>query len=128
VPYAPPNALAKGKGAKAHRRAQNRLIDLRRGSAASRGYGPRWARAAKAHLNEWPLCRYCQLKDRVTAATLVDHFYPHQGDQVLFWEQQWWVSSCKPCHDGPKQRLEAKGQDALDQVATRMGLPLLMAA
>lgn len=55
----------------------------------------------------------------------MDHFYPHHGDQVLFWAQQWWVSSCKPCHDGPKQAIERKGRAALDALARRIALPTL---
>jgi hypothetical protein len=64
----------------------------------------------------------------VTAATLVDHVYPHRGDRQLFWDRTWWASSCTPCHSGFKQRVEAAGQAALDALARRLGLPVRQAA
>jgi hypothetical protein len=64
----------------------------------------------------------------VTAASLVDHLYPHKGDQTLFWIRTWWVSSCAPCHNGFKQRIEDIGQSAIDALARRLGLPTRPAA
>ena len=97
------------------------------GSAASRGYDAAWSRASKAFLADHPLCRYCETgaftgDHRVTAAILVDHFHPHRGDQALFWDRHWWVASCKPCHDGPKQKAEHRGAHALDVLARAIGL------
>lgn len=54
---------------------------------------------------------------------LVDHYWPHKGDQELFWDRRWWVSSCTHCHSGFKQRLEHAGYDAMHRVAARLGLP-----
>jgi 5-methylcytosine-specific restriction endonuclease McrA len=93
----------------------------RRGSRA-RGYDHRWDEARAAHLREHPLCRYCELEGRVTPAMLVDHFYPHRGDRAVFWERRWWVSSCAPCHSGPKQAAERAGRTALDALARRLGI------
>jgi 5-methylcytosine-specific restriction protein A len=122
MPSKPPNA--RGKQNLLARTAINRVVDQRRGSASERGYDARWSRAAKAHLNEHPFCRYCatSAKPRVTPATLVDHFWPHKGDLELFWDPRWWVSSCAPCHNGFKQRLEHAGKEAMDRVAKRLGL------
>lgn len=93
-----------------------RESDQRRGSARERGYTPAWDKAAKGHLGHHPLCVYCTMgawgqQPRVTAATLVDHLIPHKGDQAIFWNRREWVSSCGPCHDGPKQAIERRPAD-----------------
>lgn len=112
---------ARSRYALATRPEQNRQADARRGSARARGYTTEWTRAAKAHLAEHPLCRYCETgafgPPRIAGATLVDHLYPHGGDQQLFWDRRWWVSSCTPCHSGPKQRVERRGRLALEELA-----------
>lgn len=110
------------------RRESNRSHDARRGSARDRGYDGRWDKASRGHRRNHPLCAYCALVDEVKAADLVDHLYPHKGDQVLFWNRTYWVSSCSTCHDGFKQRTERKGQMALDDLAVRLGLPPLPSA
>jgi 5-methylcytosine-specific restriction endonuclease McrA len=107
------------------RQEANRTYDARRGSARERGYTSRWDKAAKGHLASSPLCRYCALVDQTTAAELVDHLYPHKGDQVLFWNSRYWISSCRPCHDTFKQRTERLGGLALDNLARRLGLPTI---
>lgn len=112
------------------RREVNREADQRRGSARSRGYGAAWDKASKGHLSRNPLCVYCAngawgAAPRDSAANLTDHFYPHRGDQTLFWTKALWVSSCTDCHSGPKQVLERQGQVALDALARRLGLPTL---
>jgi 5-methylcytosine-specific restriction protein A len=61
--------------------------DDRRGTAASRGYDSKWAKARKAYLVKHPLCRECERKGRVSAATMVDHIIPHRGDMKLFWDR-----------------------------------------
>ena len=96
-----------------------------RGSASQRLYGRAWRKASRAHLHASPLCRYCELDGRVTAASLVDHLYPHRGKRWLFWLRPYWVSSCAPCHSGFKQAVERKGKAALDALARRLGLPPL---
>ena len=106
-----------------HARQSQQEFDARRGSATSRGYGGRWDKASKSYLREHPLCAYCALHDHVRGATLVDHLYPHRGDTALFWATQWWVASCKACHDSFKQSLERAGGAALDDLARRLGRP-----
>lgn len=125
MPSKPPNA--RSKVAIVTRRRVERASDQRRGSASSRGYSAAWQRASKSHLRRSPLCLYCETgafdgRPRVTAATLVDHLYPHRGDQALFWTTRLWVSACATCHDGPKQACERRGQAALDELAGRLGL------
>lgn len=101
---------------------RERTYDRERGSATQRLYDSAWDRAAKAHLSVEPLCRYCDLKGYVTAATLVDHFWPHNSDRVLFWRREFWISSCTPCHSGMKQATERAGLAAMTALASRLSL------
>jgi 5-methylcytosine-specific restriction enzyme A len=125
MPQMPPTFRPAGN---ISRREANRSYDARRGSARERGYSARWDRASAGHLRNHPLCRYCDLVGEVTAATLTDHLYPHRGDQAVFWNCDYWISCCKPCHDGFKQRIERQGRMALDNLAARLGLPPLTSA
>ncbi|MDQ3275180.1 MAG: HNH endonuclease, partial [Actinomycetota bacterium] len=81
----------------------------RRGSAASRGYGPKWRRARAEFLRAHPLCRLCRQARRTTGATVVDHIIPHRGDPKLFWSRSNWQALCKDCHDGAKSASERSG-------------------
>ena len=125
MPQMPPTFRPAGN---ISRREANQTYDARRGSARERGYSARWDKASAGHLRSHPLCRYCELVGEVTAATLTDHLYPHKGDQAVFWDSRYWISCCKPCHDGFKQRIERQGRMALDNLAARLGLPPLQSA
>lgn len=107
------------------RKKQNQVADRRRGSSKDRLYDTWWDRARKAHLREHPLCRYCEAgpRKRVTAATLVDHFWPHKGNVALFRDNRFWISSCAPCHSGFKQRLEHAGEKAMTKLSQLLGMP-----
>ncbi|MBV9549094.1 MAG: hypothetical protein JO256_05405 [Alphaproteobacteria bacterium] len=118
MPTRPPIFQPRGKSAA----DRIRDYDRERGSAAERLYDWRWGKAAKAFLALYPLCRYCALHDRVTVATVVDHFWPHRGDRVLFWRSEFWVPACDSCHSGLKQAVERKGMAALRGLAARLGL------
>lgn len=86
----------------AGRRQSRQHYDRHRGSAASRGYGPRWVRFRAAFLAEHPLCSgpfsECEAAGRVTAAVVVDHREPHRGDMVKFWAGPF-DSMCERCHN-----------------------------
>lgn len=112
--------------ARQSRADQNREADRRRGSARERGYSPAWDKASAGHLRNHPLCRYCELIGEVKPADRTDHFYPHRTYEGVFWLKVYWVSTCKDCHDGFKQRVERKGKAALDTLAHQLGLPLLV--
>jgi len=82
-------------------------------TATERGYTWAWTKARNAYLAEHPLCVMCQAMKppMVTAANVVDHITPHQGDQTLFWDSDNnWQALCKPHHDGDKQMLERSGE------------------
>ena len=78
--------------------------------SAARGYGYKWQKARERYLSEHPLCCYCQRTGRVTAATVVDHKIPHEGQESLMWDEANWQPLCKPCHDSTKQAEEANGR------------------
>ena len=120
MPFMPPTFRTARP--KAEREREN---DARRGSARERGYTTKWDKAAKGHLDRDPLCRYCALIGDVTAATAVDHLYPHRTYQGAFWIKALWVSTCDDCHNGFKQRLERRGRLALDDLARQLDLPTL---
>jgi len=102
-----------------------KAADARRGSAYSRGYNSRWAKASRTFLSRNPLCAYCALRGFVTAASCTDHLYPHRWPQYegCFWRTEWWVASCDHCHSGFKQSVERQGPDALDDLASRLRRP-----
>jgi len=67
-----------------------------------------WKRLRRAaqHDAEY-LCTMCG--DPLTASDPVDHDEPHRGDRALFFDPENLRALCKTCHDGPKQRAEARG-------------------
>lgn len=70
-----------------------------RRSAAARGYGRAWRRAARAFLADNPFCVQCDGEGRATLAEVVDHIRPHKGDVGLFWDVANWQPLCKVHHD-----------------------------
>ena len=79
-------------------------------SSTQRGYGYKWQQARKRYLQAHPLCVFCQQQGRVTAADVVDHIVPHQGNDNLFWDTNNWQPLCASCHSSTKQAAEAKGR------------------
>ena len=68
--------------------------DDRRGSAASRGYGPQWRGVRLAFLAAHPICAICQH----CVAVEVYHIEPHRGDVQKFWDFSNLQGLCKSCH------------------------------
>lgn len=62
-------------------------------------YDAKWAGARRRFLFDHPYCTHCFLKEKLTAATVVDHIRPHCGDLTLFWQRSNWMPLCKKCHD-----------------------------
>ena len=77
-------------------------------TSSQRGYNYEWQKARLVHLNDNPLCVYCQREGRVTAASVVDHGVPHRGDMDIFWDKSQWVSLCTHCHSSVKQQEEQR--------------------
>jgi len=61
-------------------------------------YNGAWKRIRAEWLRQHPLCVICKQRNRLTAATEVDHVTPHRGDRNLFYEPSNFQSLCKPCH------------------------------
>ncbi|AFM40315.1 restriction endonuclease [Desulfosporosinus acidiphilus SJ4] len=91
--------LTAGRYCEQHQKQVSKEYDLRRGSAASRGYDSRWATTRKRYLREHSLCVECLKTGKLTPANVVDHVIPHKGDMVKFWDESNWQSLCKRCHD-----------------------------
>lgn len=104
----------------AHKKADQKQQDERRGTAYERGYDSKWAKARAFYLRKHPLCVYCQREHRLTAATVVDHIIAHRlkeaidsrdADRIararaLFWDSANWQPLCATCHNGRKQAEE----------------------
>ena len=69
-------------------------------------YGRKWAALSKRLRRDHPGCGLCFEQGHAVKADVVDHWVPHKGDMDLFWDARNHVCLCKPCHDGPKRRLE----------------------
>jgi 5-methylcytosine-specific restriction protein A len=54
---------------------------------------------------QWPGCGRVEGN---TSLLIADHRRPHRGDERLFWDEGNLQTLCKPCHDGAKQRAEAR--------------------
>ena len=72
--------------------------DRFRGTAASRGYDGRWAKARNIYIKEHPLCVMCEKEGHLKLGNTVDHIIPHCGDQELFWNQNNWQTLCGSHH------------------------------
>jgi 5-methylcytosine-specific restriction protein A len=61
----------------------------------------RWKHERRVFLNTHPLCECeeCKLNDRTTAATMVDHKIPHNGDVKLFWDKSNWQAMSLEHHN-----------------------------
>lgn len=81
-----------------------------KGSSSERGYGYAWQQARLRFLAANPLCVMCLAMQppRVTAANVVDHIVPHQGNQELFWDEANWQALCSPHHNGEKAEIEGR--------------------
>jgi len=79
-----------------HKKKEQKRYDEQRGTAAQRGYGPRWKKYRRWYLQRHPLCVHYD--DCHNVATVVDHIKPVSkgGD---FWDPDNHQPMCKPCHD-----------------------------
>lgn len=78
-------ALVRAGYCAAHQASDPKVqAERERPSAARRGYGHRWRKAAAGYLRLHPLCVACEAEGRVEVARVVDHIEPHRGDRALF--------------------------------------------
>lgn len=84
--------------------ARKRQIDRKRQDDPVRKLysSARWRIERMHFLAEHPLCMCPECdagKKRVTPADVVDHYDPHKGDLVKFWDRANWRAMAKRCHD-----------------------------
>ena len=68
-----------------------------------------WLAIRTRRLRQEPLCRICEARGVITAATVCDHVTAHKGNRELFFSFENTQSLCKPCHDSVKQAEERRG-------------------
>ena len=99
--------------------------DQKRGTAAQRGYGARWARYSKRYREQNPLCADCLALGILTSVEHgghVDHIKAVSGpDDPNFWNADDHQSLCRSCHsaktareDGGMGNAKGKGRVAAD--------------
>jgi 5-methylcytosine-specific restriction protein A len=69
----------------------------------------KWRAWSQHWLREHPLCAFCEIKNKVTAAAICDHKVAHKGDPRLFWDSTNLQSLCRPCHESMKKQVESRG-------------------
>ena len=100
-----------------HENVEKKAADVRRGTAASRGYGGRWEKARRTFLLQNPLCAECARQGRTTMADLVDHIQPAKGNQELFWEPENWQALCTACHNGKTNKRDGGFGNRIKEIA-----------
>lgn len=72
-------------------------------------YDYAWQQFRASKLKREPLCAWCADRGLTVAATTVHHIIRIRDDPSLRLSDSNTVSLCKPCHDGPAQREEKRG-------------------
>ena len=70
-----------------------------RGTRHQRGYTARWSRVSKAYLLSHPLCVLCAEKNRITAATCVDHIDGLGPLGTRGYDEDNFRALCTRCHN-----------------------------
>lgn len=91
-------------GAREHDRARKAANPLRALYGTARWQRLRWQVLARDLFT----CRSCGASTSDTSQLVADHIRPHRGDVALFWDADNLQCLCKHCHDGAKQRAEAR--------------------
>ena len=82
----------------------------------------RWRKRRRAFLREHPLCKPCEDRGLVIAATVVDHVDGHQhaGWRDRFWDEARWQPLCATCH-AAKSAAELAGWQRTGQAVVEPG-------
>jgi len=70
----------------------------------------RWRKRKRYQLRKEPFCRMCAQRGVVSAAEVVDHITPHNGNWDAFWLNEV-QSLCADCHNSSKRWIESRGYD-----------------
>lgn len=82
-----------------HKRLANAKTTEQRGTRTTRGYSNRWGKYRLIYLKAHPLCVHCEQRGVYTAAKIVDHIIPINGESdVLFWSESNHQGLCQSCH------------------------------
>lgn len=82
-----------------HKRQATAQKTARRGTRTERGYSNKWGEYRLCFLRANPLCAHCFERNVYTAATIVDHIIPIEGESdVLFWPASNHQPLCHSCH------------------------------
>jgi 5-methylcytosine-specific restriction protein A len=82
-----------------HRTQADTLDRTRRGTAAQRGYGARWAAYSREYRDANPWCTHCGTQGHRSLAQCVDHITPVSGPtDPLFWDRANHQGLCWSCH------------------------------
>ena len=110
MPYAPLNAECKEYGCRNSKTGRSSYCIEHGGGiteiskANSKLYNQQsWNKIRARQLSKQPLCARCQHEGKITAATTVDHVFPHRRDASKF-TLNMFQSLCVACHT-------IKGQD-----------------
>lgn len=103
-------------GAREHDRARKAANPLRALYGTARWQRLRW----QVLVRDLFTCRRCGGAHADTSQLVADHIRPHRGDVDLFWDEGNLQCLCKRCHDGAKQRAEARTR-GIDLSARRGG-------
>jgi len=110
MPYAPLNTECKQYGCRNSKTGRSSYCIEHGGGVTETGkantklYNQQaWDKIRARQLSKQPLCARCQHEGKVTAATTVDHVFPHRRDATKF-RLNLFQSLCVACHT-------IKGQD-----------------
>lgn len=95
MPTRPPIHRPAGMRAPQERR---RFDDQQRGTSAQRGYDADWRRVRLRHLQQHPLCLFCEADGRITPATDVDHIVSIAEAPEYRLDPTNLRSLCQSCH------------------------------
>jgi 5-methylcytosine-specific restriction enzyme A len=79
---------------------------LARPTATQRGYDAQWFAASALFKAHNPFCLGCLAIGLSTPTEVVDHIVPHQGDNMLFWNEANWQPACAWHYNAIKPTLE----------------------
>lgn len=69
----------------------------------------RWRRLRNQQLSTYPLCKWCEDKGKVTAASVCHHVDPDTKLKPETFYRGPFISLCAPCHDSVAQQKESRG-------------------
>lgn len=91
----------------------------------------KWYKTARWQRLRWSVllrdlftCQMCGHAEADTSLLVADHIAAHRGDEALFWDDGNLQCLCKTCHDGEKQREEARGFTARPDWLPRSAVPV----